>query len=132
MVLALGVSLTFAPVRALAGNLLGLFRVQKIEVVEFSPSALFGEQGTEAAMRSLSQVMSEQVTVEVAGEAQEVDETTLRSLSSIRVRLPQEVEGEAAYGLQPGAHMSAQVDLPRIRALLSERLCQTELPAGAQ
>jgi hypothetical protein len=120
VVVALALSLTFPPVRAFASNVLALFRVQKIEVVEFSPSALFGGQSLDAAMRSLERVMDEQVTVEVEGEPQTVDEGTLRSLSSLRVRLPQAVEGEPHYSLQPGGTATVQVDLARIRALLSE------------
>lgn len=120
VMVVLGISLAFAPVRAFAGNLLSLFRVQKIEVVEFSPSALFDGQGVEAAMQALERVMDEQVTVEVQGESQEVDEAALRSLSSMRVRLPEDMEGEARYSLQPGGDISVEVDLPRIRALLVE------------
>lgn len=120
IVVVLAVSMAFAPVRALAGQFLGLFRVQQIEVVEFNPSELFGEGGPEAAMQSLEKVMDEQVEVTVSGEPQTVDETALRSLSSIRVRLPQAVSGEPHYRLQPSAEVNVHVDLPRIRALLTE------------
>lgn len=120
LVVVLALSLAFPPVRALAGEFLGLFRVQQIEVVEFSPSALFGEVGPEAAMQSLERVMDQQVEVEVAGEPQQLDEMALRSLSSIRVRLPLGLPGAAHYRMQPAAEVSVQVDLPRIRALLAE------------
>jgi len=120
VVVILGLSLLSPPVRALAGNFLDLFRLQKIEVIEFSPSAVLGEGGFESAVRSLETVMDEQVTVSVEGEPQAVDEGTLRSLSSIRVRLPQRQEGEPHYALQPAASISIAVDLPRIQAVLSE------------
>ncbi len=120
VVLALIGSLSLPPVRAFAGAVLGLFRVQEIEVVEFSPTALFGEEGPDAAMQSLQKVMDEQVNVTVAGEPQSVDEATLRSLSSMPVRLPQDVSGEPHYVLQPSADVSIEVDLPRLRALLTE------------
>jgi hypothetical protein len=107
-------------VRAFAGDVLALFRVEKIEVVAFDPTSLADEQGFESAMRSLEQVMDEQVTVEAKGEPREVDEGGLRALSSIPVRLPQDVEGEPTYTVQPGADISVQVDLPRIRALMAE------------
>ncbi|MBN1249972.1 MAG: zf-HC2 domain-containing protein [Anaerolineae bacterium] len=120
VVLVLVGSLALSPVRALAGRFLGLFRVQRIEVVEFSPAALFGEEGPDVAMRSLEKLMDEQVSIAVAGEPQAVDETTLRSLSAFRVRLPAALSGEPHYTLQPGAEIAVNVDLSRIRALLDE------------
>ena len=120
IVMVLGLSLLSPPVRALAGNFLNLFRVQKIEVVEFDPVAVLGEGGFQSAMSSLETVMDEQVTVSLSGEPQTVDEGTLRGLPSIRVRLPRGIEGEPHYALQPAAAISVQVDLPRIQALLLE------------
>jgi hypothetical protein len=120
VVLVLTASLTLPPVRALAGQFLDLFRVQKIEVVEFSPAALFDGGDPEVAIQSLEKVMDEQVNVTLSGDPQTVDEATLRSLSSIRVRLPQGVSGDPHYVIEPGADVVVNVDLPRIRTLLTE------------
>jgi hypothetical protein len=120
VVVLLGLSLTLQPVRVFAGNVLSLFRVNKIEVVAFDPSALFNEQSPEAVMQSLQKVMDEQVAVEVAGDPRLVEEAEVRALSWGPVRLPQDVEGEALYALQPGAKATVKVDLPRIRTLMKE------------
>ncbi len=120
LLVILGLSFTLEPVRTLASSFLGLFRVQKIEFVAFDPSSLLDGQGVETAMQSLEKMMDEQVAVDVDGEPQNVDEATLRSLSAFRVRLPQAVDGEPHYALTPGATIDVKVDLPRIKALLSE------------
>jgi hypothetical protein len=120
MVVVLGLSLTLQPVRAFAGQVLSLFRVNKIEVVPFDPSTLLNEQNAEAVMQSLERVMDEQVAIEVAGEPRFVEEPEVRALSWGPVRLPQAIEGDALYAIQPGAKATVKVDLPRIRTLMNE------------
>lgn len=129
LVLALAIAFSFAPVRALAGNLLALFRVQKIEFVEVDPERWPDEDTLEAAARQFESVMQDQVSITVDGEPQVVDEDTVRSLSTFPVRLPSALEDESHITLRPGVHATMQVDLPRIRALLTELgYGDTELP----
>jgi hypothetical protein len=120
VVLALVIALSFAPVRTLAGNLLSLFRVHKIEFVEVDPTQMPDEDTLEAAARRFESMMEDQITIERDGEPQEIDEATARSLSAFRVRLPAALDDEPRITLQPGVHAEMEVDLPRIRALLAE------------
>ena len=120
LAVALAVALSFAPVRTLAGNLLSLFRVHKIQFVEVNPAQFPDEDALEEAARKFESVMQDQVHVVRDGETQVVDEATVRSLSVFRVRLPNAVDGDPRITLDPGLHVAMQIDLPRIRTLLTE------------
>ena len=120
LILAFAVSFAFAPVRTLAGNLLSLFRVQKIEFVEVDPANLSDEDALEEAMRKFETVMEDQISIEVDGESQVVDEATARSSAGFSVRLPAALEDEPQITLRPGLHAAMQIDLPHVRALLAE------------
>ncbi len=120
LVVICAIAFSFAPVRAAAGNLLALFRVKKIAVVEVNPAQLQDPEALKATMQQFEGVMQEQVTFEQEGEPQELDETGARSLSAFRVRLPEVLGGEARYWLRPAVHATIEVDLERIRAVLSE------------
>jgi hypothetical protein len=113
-------SFAFAPVRALANDLLALFRVQKIEFVQVDPANLPDEDALEAAMRKFETVLKDQITVEVDGEPQVVDAATARERAGFPVRFPAAVEGDPHVALRPGPYASMQIDLPSIRALLAE------------
>jgi hypothetical protein len=120
VVMVLVVPLAFSPVRAVANNLLALFRVQKIEFVEVDPESFPDDDLLQEAARRFESVVEDQVVIEGGGEPQVVDEATARSLAAFPVRLPTALEEEPHITIEPGAHVAMQVDLPRIRALLSE------------
>jgi hypothetical protein len=111
--------LAFPPVRALAIDFLGLFRVQHIAVVPFNPANL--PKDVEGSSRRIEQLLSDQVQVEKLGEPQQVTSAGEASaLAGIPVRLPAALEGTPRLSFQPGSHMTLDVDLPRVRALLAE------------
>jgi hypothetical protein len=120
LIAALVLSFAFAPVRAWAGNLLQLFRVQRIEFVEIDPGQLPNREAMEEAAQALSGILEEQMTLDVAGEARNVDAATARAEAGFPVRLPTVLEAEPEITLEPALKAEMEIDLPRIRLLLSE------------
>jgi hypothetical protein len=120
VIVALAIAFSFAPVRALAGNLLSLFRVQQIAFVEINPAQMPDEQTLEAAVSRFESTMRDQVDVQSDGEPRTVDEQTARAEAGFAVRLPAALEGEPSLTLGPGMHAAMLVDLPRLQSLLQE------------
>ncbi|MBN1877405.1 MAG: zf-HC2 domain-containing protein [Anaerolineae bacterium] len=117
MVLLLTLSLTFAPVRTLASNFLALFRVQKIQFVEFNPLNLPDDETLESAAMEIDRLINEEAIVEQSGETQTVDEATARTMAAFPVRFPNALTEVHQIDVQPATHIEMQVDLPRIQAL---------------
>lgn len=120
LIAALLISFSFAPVRALAGNLLQLFRVQRIQFVEVNPSQLPSQEALKEAAGKLAGILEEQMRLEVKGEARTVDAATARAEAGYPVRLPAALDAEPEITLEPGVEAEMEIDLPRIRLLLSE------------
>jgi hypothetical protein len=114
--LALAAALALPPVRAVAGGILGLFRVQRIAVVEVNPGDLPETLGSSS---QFEQMVSEDVKVEEHGEVERVVSAAEASArAGFPVRLPAAAPGPPALTVQPSARVSFTVDLPRVRALL--------------
>ena len=127
--LVLAIAFSFTPVRTFAGNLLALFRVQKVEFIEVSPSQVPDEESLQAALSMLEIVLDDLVTIEGGGEPLLIDEDTARRLSVIPVRFPAALTDEPRVTMLPETHVEMSVDLPRLRALLAELgYGDTELP----
>jgi hypothetical protein len=120
VLVALAIAFSFAPVRALAGDLLQLFRVQRIQFLEVNPAQLSDPESLESAAQKLESVLQDQVTFEMEGKPEIVDEATARARSDPPIRLPAALEDEPNIALRPAMHASMQIDLERIRLLLSE------------
>lgn len=111
--------LLLPPVRALATDFLGLFRVQRIEVVEVNPDDL-PEPFANTAVQ-VEQLLADNVQVERRGEPSDADSAvTASTLAGFPVRLPTAATGERRIRVQPGAQLTLAIDLPRVRALLRE------------
>jgi hypothetical protein len=109
--------IAFPPVRALAIDFLGLFRVQRIAVVPINPANL--PKDIEGSSTPIEQFLSDEVQVEKLGEPQQVTSAEEASaLAGIPVRLPAALEGKPRLSFQPGSRLTSEVDLPRVRALL--------------
>jgi len=116
LIVLLAVALSFPQVRAAANSFLGLFRVQKIAVVQFDPQML--AQG-EAAQAQIESVLSEDVMFEEIGEYQTVTSAAEASgLAGFNVRLPEAIQVAPDLSIQPGGRASFAVDLPRLQAVL--------------
>jgi len=118
MIVTLALALSFPAVRAWAGEFLGLFRVQKIAVVQVNPADLPEQLGSSSLFQ---QMLADDVQFEEVGEPQEVASAAEASeLAGIPVRLPKAARGEAQLSVQPGVEVNFNIDLPQVRALLQE------------
>jgi hypothetical protein len=120
LVLILAVAFVFPPVRTMASSFLGLFRVQRIAVVEFNPANMPDETSMQRTAEDFERLISKQVTIEKSGEPQEVANATEASaLAGIPVRLPASLADKSSrLTYQPAAYMKLLVDLPSLRAVL--------------
>ena len=118
VIAVLAMALAFPPVQAIANSFLGLFRVQKLAIVDINPGDLPSQLGSSSQLEAF---LSDVVQVEELGEAQSAgDAAEASQLAGVQVRLPAQMEGERILKVQPGAHLSFAVDLPRIQAILDE------------
>ncbi|MGE5222605.1 MAG: zf-HC2 domain-containing protein [Omnitrophica WOR_2 bacterium] len=118
LVLILGVSLAFPPVQAIANSFLGLFRVKQFTIVQVSPAQLPEQLGNSAKLEAM---FSKDVQFNKHGEPQTVNSAAeAAQTASFAVRLPAQVSGSPKLVIQPGASVSAKVDLPQVRAILNE------------
>jgi anti-sigma factor RsiW len=113
----LAISMAFQPVRAIAVNFLGLFRVQQVAVVPFNPANLPANvNGTQ-----ISDFLKQNFKFEQTGEIQEAsDAAQAGKLAGFSVRLPSQAGSPSRLTVQPGGKASFKVDLAQVRALLQE------------
>lgn len=116
----LAVSLTFQPVRALAADLLGLFRVQQVTTLPVDVNSLQSLRENPTAGEAISQLFADSVKVtREETEARAVntpDEAA--ALVGFNPRLPAEAPGQASYLVQPGTAFTFTVDKARADELL--------------
>jgi hypothetical protein len=104
--------------RAVAGNFLGLFRVQQVAVVEINPSNLPEQLGNSNVFEEL---ISQNVTVEKFGASETLsDIEQARARAGFNVRLPQSDEAGAEVIFQPGSQVKFDVDLSQLNQLIDE------------
>jgi hypothetical protein len=119
LVLLIALTLTIPPARTLAGDLLQLFRVQRIEFTSVSTDALPDEETLEALAPEIERMFEDTLTITSEGEPQEVSETAVDGLARFPVRLP-DTDAEGSFEWTPPVHITVQVDLPRWQALFAE------------
>jgi hypothetical protein len=133
IVAVFSIALSFAPVRAWAGNLLGLFRVQQIVVLPIDTTRL-DELGNNSDLgKQISQLVSDSVTVtREAGEPQSVaDAAQASQLAGFSVRLPASRSDAPQLSVQSGTAFQFVVNRDRAQTLLNEAgLNQAQLPAS--
>jgi hypothetical protein len=118
IVAVLAISLTFAPVRALADSFLALFRVEQIRVVQIDPSKMPDKLESSS---QLEYILSNNVKVDEQGEPQEVasaDEAS--ALAGFPVRLPAGLEGKQSFLVQPETGLTFTVNLELVRGVLKD------------
>ncbi len=112
--------LLFPPVRALATDFLGLFRIQRIEVVEVDTDDL-GLPENMASVARFERMLSDNIQIETQGEAANAPGAAAASdLAGFAVRLPTAGVGEQRIRVEPGAQVTLTIDLPQARALLRQ------------
>ena len=119
VVAVLAISLTFAPVRAIANNFLGLFRVEQFAVVEINPGDLAEQLGSSAQFNAM---LSQNVQIEERGEPFTVaDKQQASQHVGFEVRLPvgmnQPLE---SLKVERGLQATLTVDAPRVQTILNE------------
>jgi hypothetical protein len=131
LVILVVVTLTVPPVRSLAGDLLGLFRVQRIEFTPVSEENLPDEETLEAVAPEIERMFDETLIVSTEGDYETLTEASAREQAEFPVRLPAAGGANARYEWTPPVHIALEVDLPQMRALFAELgYAKVDLPAG--
>jgi hypothetical protein len=133
VVALLATAFSFAPVRAWAGEILALFRVQKIVVLPIDTTRL-GELGNNDTVgKQISSLLSDSVTVtKKAGKPKLVaDAAQASQAAGFAVRLPANRTDTPQLTVQGGAAFQMVVDRDRAQALLDDAgLTDLKLPAS--
>jgi anti-sigma factor RsiW len=118
LIAILAVALAFPQVRAAAADFLGLFRVQKIAVVQINPAGFPSQLGQSTSFETM---LSDQVQFTQDGEAQDAASAEEASgLAGFTVRLPKRAAGDLALHVQPGGTAEMTLNLALAQAVLDE------------
>ena len=118
IVAVLAIALTFPSVRAAANNFLGLFRVEQIRIVEFDPDSM---QQSSGSASELERILSKNVKVEEKGERHDAAGWAEASAETgLPLRTPAELGEPASLVIQPGMHMTFDVDMQLVKSVLEE------------
>lgn len=111
-------ALGFPPVQAVANSFLGLFRVEKLTVVQIDAGNLPERLGASDTFQAL---FADNAHIEQVGEFQEAaSQEEASQLAGIPIRLPAALEENPHLEVHPGGKMSFQVDLGLVNELLKE------------
>ncbi len=120
LVAVLAVALAFPSVRAMAGDLLRLFRVEQVRVVEID-TANMDRPGQMENSANLEAFFADNVKFEKAGEPQEVsDVASAEAQTGLDLRLPTSLGDPASILVQPGGKMSFTIDRELLQAVLKD------------
>lgn len=119
VVLMLVVLMSFAPVRAFATNLLGLFRVEQFAVVQIDPQNLPEKLDSST---QLEYILSQDVQFNKRGDPYPVANKEQAGIEAgFEVRLPEGInEPLSSLEVQPGGQVTFAIDAAHIQALLNE------------
>jgi hypothetical protein len=116
VVILLAVSMIFAPVRALANNFLGLFRVESISVVEVNPANMPDSLGR---LSEFDNLISQDMTFEGNEDPTPVNSwSEAASASGYAVRSPASLDGVPEIMVTPAGKVTFKINLERVRAVL--------------
>ncbi len=130
IVAILAISMTFAPVRAIANSFLGLFRVEQFTVVKINPADLPDQLGSSTQLEAM---LSQDIQIEERGDHFSVPNKEQASLSAkFDVRLPAGMNQPLSIlEVQPGGRVTFTVDAKRVQILLDEiGRADIQIPAG--
>ena len=134
VVASLAFALTLPPVQVWAANFLGLFRVQRIEVVEIDTTRLSEINGDATLGERIGELFSDSFKVtKEAGEPQavaSVDEAS--QLAGFTVRLPGNQSNAPKLTVQDSTAFEFTIDRARAQAILSEAGVVTRSKRGNQ
>lgn len=128
-VLLAAIALTFAPVRALAGDLLGIFRVETIEFTPVDAEALPDKERLAALAPEIERMFGDALAIMSEGETQDVTEAEAHDLAPFQARLPAGVE-VARHQWTPAGSVEMAINVDELQALFHELgYTDLELPA---
>jgi hypothetical protein len=131
-VLAVAISFSFAPVRTWAGQFLGLFRVQQIQVLPVDTAALSNLQDDPTLTDQMTRLFADSVTMKrepgPSAAAASADEASQRA--GFHVRLLQ-TGGTPQLTVEGGPAFEVRIDRDRAQAILNEAgRSDLQLPAS--
>ncbi|HTU51674.1 MAG TPA: zf-HC2 domain-containing protein [Acidobacteriaceae bacterium] len=122
-VVAVILVLTVAPVRAWAENLLAIFRVQRVTVLEINPAAMKnnGLENNQLLNQTISRVLSDEVTVTQKPQRPQLiaDSALASNDAGFTVRLLPD-KTPSSLLLESGAAMQMKLNRDRIQSILNE------------
>jgi hypothetical protein len=120
-VLAIALLMAFPTTRAMAGELLNLFRVQQVTVLPIDMAGMEDMKGNEALGNQMSELMSDstEVTKEAAEPAQVANADEASEAAGFNVRLPANMTA-ANITVTGGSAFTFTIDREKTQALLDE------------
>lgn len=119
--LAIALAMSFPQVRAVANNFLGLFRVERVQVVQVEVPPFTESQLSETTLTNLEQFFADQVTFEGGGDSipvKTVEEAS--ALAAFEVRLPTSLGDPVELRVERGGRVTFQIDVELANAILAE------------
>jgi hypothetical protein len=133
IVALLATAFSFAPVRAWAGEILALFRVQKIVVLPIDTTRLTELGNDDTVGKQISNLMSEstEVTKKASKPKAVADAAQASQAAGFAVRLPTNRKDTPQIVVQGGTAFQAVIDRARAQAILDDAgLTDVKLPAS--
>jgi hypothetical protein len=125
----LAIALSITPVRAWASDLLSLFRVEKITVIQFDPKAAKqANEGLSVNEDAIKQIMDKNLKISEDGKLTEVATVEEAAAGAgFSPRIPAEFTNlKLAY--KPGMHASLTIDRPQMQAILDAVGADVQIP----
>ncbi len=121
MLMAAALALSFPQVRAVANNFLGLFRVERVQVVPVDMPLSPTDKLSETTLQNLEQFFAQQVNFEDGGDSVSVSTVEeARALVGFEVRLPAFLGEPTELRVQPGGQVTFYLDVALANAILEE------------
>jgi len=133
IVALLATAFSFAPVRAWAGEILALFRVQKITVLPIDTTRLTELGNDDTVGKQISSLMSEssEVTKKASKPKAVADAAQASQAAGFAVRLPANRKDTPQLVVQDGTAFQSVIDRARAQAILDDAgLTDLKLPAS--
>lgn len=116
------VSMTFDPVRAWAGQFLGLFRVQSVEVVQVDPTLMDQLTGNSALSKQIGQLLSHSVTYTKKPSKPQVAQSAAQAsqFAGFQVRLPSSRSDTPRFVVTGGSAFQFVVDRQLAQSVIDQ------------
>lgn len=126
---ALALVFSLTPASAWASNLLGLFRVQKVQVISFDPSAATQARSMMESNRdAVQQIFQKDLQVSELGDTVKVaDAAEAADKAGFTPRLPTALS-QPELVVRPGMHAELTLDQPKLQGLINEAGMDVKLP----